>query len=63
MALNVGEAYTKETCKLGSTKAWVAELQFWDQSMEQEEFILLSLTKKEKLYTNVERAFGYKDKN
>jgi hypothetical protein len=29
--------------------------------MEQEELILFSLTKTEKLYTNVERAFGYKN--
>ena len=29
--------------------------------MEQEEFILFSLTNAEKLYTNVERAFGYKN--
>ena len=29
--------------------------------MEQEELILFSLIKTEKLYTNVERAFGYKN--
>ena len=31
--------------------------------MEQEELILFSLTKEEKIYANVERAFGYKNKN
>ena len=31
--------------------------------MEQEEFILFSLTKEEKIYTSVERAFGYKTKD
>ena len=30
--------------------------------MEQEEFILFSLTKAEKLYTTVERTFGYRNK-
>ena len=30
--------------------------------MEQEEFIHFSLTKAEKLYTTVERAFGYRNK-
>ena len=29
--------------------------------MEQEEFILFSLTKAEKLYTIAEQAFGYKN--
>ena len=61
-ALNVEEKYTKETYKLGSAEAWVAELQFRDQSMEQEEFILFSLTKTEKLYTTVKQTFGYRNK-
>ena len=39
VALNVEEAYT---CKLGSTGAQVAELQFRNQSMEQEKFILFA---------------------
>ena len=60
-ALNVEEKYTKETYKLGSAEAWVAELQFRDQSMEQEEFILFSLTKAEKLYTTVEWVSRYEN--
>ena len=60
-ALNLEEAYTKRTCKLGTAEAKVAELQFRDSVMEQEELILFSLTKTEKLYTNVERAFDYKN--
>ena len=30
--------------------------------MEQEEFVLFSLTKAEKLYTTIELAFGYRNK-
>ena len=55
------EEYTNATCKLGKTEARAAELQFRDQLMEQEEFILFILTKAEKLYTAVERAFGYQN--
>ena len=59
-AMNLEDSYTEGTCKLGTAEAIAAELQFRDPAMEQEELILLSLTKTEKLYTNVQRAFGYK---
>ena len=56
------EEYTNATCKLGKTEAQVTDLQFWDQAIEQEEFIFFSLTKVEKLYTIVEQAFRYRNK-
>ena len=52
--MNLEEAYTEGTCKLGTTEAQVAELQFRNPAMEQEELILFSLTKIGKLYTSVE---------
>ena len=62
-ALSLEDSYTEGTCKLGADEAQAVELQFRDQSMEQEEFILFSLTKAEKIYTLVERPFGYRNKN
>ena len=44
-ALIVQDNYAEGTCKLGTEEARLAELQFHDQAMEQEEFILFSLTK------------------
>ena len=61
-ALSLEDSYTEGTCKLGTAKTQAAELQFWDQAMEQEEFILFSLTKAEKLYTTAGQAFGYRNK-
>ena len=61
-ALSLEDSYTERTCKLGADEAQAAELQFRDEAMEQEEFILFSLTKAKKIYTSVERAFGYWNK-
>ena len=62
-ALTVQDNYNEGTCKLGIEEARLAELQVHDHAMKQEEFILFSLTKEEKIYTSVERAFGYKTKD
>lgn len=62
-AINIQENYNQETCHLGTDEAQIAELHIRDRAMEQDKFILFSLTKQEKLYTSTKRAFGYKNKN